>query len=146
MSARLPGQPPSMPGVGPQQAPRALEATVVARDGHWCRFCGIGVIRREMRTAVRNAYPDALRWGAKVEEMHAGFMAMTACFDHVLPYSRGGATDLGNVVLCCWPCNNGRASLTLQEVGVVDPRERVPAPGPGWETWDGLAGFTQSKP
>jgi 5-methylcytosine-specific restriction endonuclease McrA len=73
--------------------------------------------------------------------MHAGVMAMTACFDHLLPYSRGGATDLDNVILCCWPCNNGRGSLTLAEVGLIDPRERAPAPGPGWEAWDGLARF-----
>jgi HNH endonuclease len=139
---RLPDQPPSTPGIGPRQAPKALEAVVVARDGHCCRFCGIGVVRRETRATIRKEYPDALRWGAKVDEMHAGFMAMTASFDHVLPYSRGGATDLENVVLCCWPCNNGRANLTLAEVGLLDPRDRAPAPAPGWEAWDGLARFS----
>lgn len=138
---RLPDQPPSAPGVGPRQAPRALEAAVAARDGCWCRFCGIGVIRRGTRDAIRKAYPDAVRWGARVDEMHAGFMAMTACFDHVLPYSRGGETTLENMVLCCWPCNNGRASLTLVEVDLLDPRERQPASSPAWEEWDGLARF-----
>jgi 5-methylcytosine-specific restriction endonuclease McrA len=75
--------------------------------------------------------------------MHAGFMAMTACFDHLRPYSRGGATDLENMVLCCWPCNNGRADLTLAEVELLDPRGRLPGPGLGWEQWDGLTAFTQ---
>lgn len=138
---RLPNEPPNAPGVGPRQAPPALEAAVAARDGHWCRFCGIGVVRREIRMAIRNAYPDALRWGSRNDEMHAGFMAMTACFDHVLPYSRGGETSIENVVLCCWPCNSGRASLTLNEVGLLDPRERQPAPGSGWERWNGLTRF-----
>lgn len=138
---RLPDEPPSMPGVGPRQGSRSLEAAIVARDGCWCRFCGIGVVRREIRNAIRKEYPDALRWGSTNKDTHAGFAAMTACFDHVLPYRRGGATTLDNMVLCCWPCNNGRASLTLAEVDLLDPRDRATQPGLGWESWDGLTSF-----
>lgn len=138
---RLPDQPPTMPGVGPREAPRALEDAVAARDGYWCRFCGIGVVRREKREAIRLAYPDALRWGGKNKDKHAGFIAMTACFDHVLPYRRGGSTNLENIILCCWPCNSGRADRTLKEVGLSDPRERPPTPRTGWEGWNGLKDF-----
>jgi len=138
---RLPDQPPPMPGIGPRQAPRALEEEIVSRDGYWCRFCGVGVVRREIRTAIRKEYPSALRWGAANRDQHAGFQAMTACFDHLRPYSRGGTTNLQNMILACWPCNNGRASLTLAEVGLLDPRDRLPGPAPGWEEWDGLSHF-----
>jgi len=138
---RLPDQPASMPGIGPRQAPRALEEEIAARDGYWCRFCGIGVVRRKIRDAIRKAYPDAVRWGATNKGQHAGFQAMTACFDHLLPYSRGGATSLENMILACWPCNNGRTSLTLAEVELLDPRDRTPRPAPGWEQWDGLSAF-----
>ncbi len=137
----LPGEPATTPGIGPRQASRALEDAVAARDGHWCRFCGIGVVRREKRDAIRAGYPDAVRWGSKNDQMHMGLMAMTGCFDHVMPYSRGGATNIDNIVLCCWPCNNGRASLTLKEVGLADPLQRKPAPRAGWEAWDGLESF-----
>jgi 5-methylcytosine-specific restriction endonuclease McrA len=30
-----------------------------------------------------------------------------ATLDHVVPISKGGGiTDLNNVVIACWPCNN----------------------------------------
>jgi 5-methylcytosine-specific restriction endonuclease McrA len=102
----------------------------------------MGVVRREIRKAIRKAYPDALRWSTtNNNDAHGAFLAITACFDHVLPYSRGGMTTLENMVLACWPCNNGRMSLTLTEAGLLDPRDRPPKPAPGWEQWDGLATF-----
>lgn len=134
-------QPPSSPGVGPRRESKALERSIVDRDGYWCRFCGIGVVRREVRKQMRSRYPDALRWGAANRDMHAGFQALTACFDHILPYSRGGATSLENMVLCCWPCNNGRSDLTLAEVDLLDPLSRAVKPASGWESWDGLSRF-----
>jgi hypothetical protein len=33
-----------------------------ARDGYHCRFCGIPVIRAEIRNLLRKLYPDALPW------------------------------------------------------------------------------------
>jgi hypothetical protein len=50
------------------------------------------------------------------------------------------------MILCCWPCNSGRASLTLAEVQLLDPRDRLPRPAPGWEQWDGLAAFVTTAP
>lgn len=35
--------------------------------------------------------------------------------DHVIPVSRGGATDLGNMVVACRTCNRSKSSKTLQE-------------------------------
>lgn len=142
---RLESEPPSQPGIGPRRESRALEEAIVRRDGYWCRFCGIGVVRREVRKSVRLAYPEVMRWGHKNQEQHSGFQAITACFDHILPYSRGGETSLDNMVLCCWPCNNGRASLTLAEVDLNDPRKRDPSAARGWEKWDGLARFSSEK-
>lgn len=132
-------QPPSQPGIGPRHESKQLENAIVDRDGHWCRFCGIGVVRREVRRLLHLTYPDALRWGPANRDKHSGFLALTACFDHLLPYSRGGETSLDNMVLCCWPCNNGRASLTLAEVDLLDPRDRSPQPALGWDRWDGLS-------
>ena len=123
--ARMPGRP-------------QLNA-LVERDGFHCRFCGIPVVRTETRSRMRKAYPEALRWGDdnRNAEQHAGLQAMWLTYDHLLPHSRGGSNDLDNMVIACQPCNCGRAQLTLEEVGLADPRLREPVR----TMWDGLERF-----
>ena len=107
------------------------------RDGFHCRFCGIPVIRREIRERIRRAYPEALPWGRTNPTQHAAFQAMWAQYDHLLPHARGGSNDLGNVVITCAPCNFARMNSTLEEVGLIDPRTRDPVRS----DWDGLERF-----
>lgn len=38
--------------------------------------------------------------------------------DHVVPISRGGANDWGNVVAACSPCNNRKGNRLPREVGM----------------------------
>ncbi len=110
---------------------------LVERDGFRCGFCGIPVVRTEIRRAMHLEYPQALPWGGTNAGQHAAFQCLWMQFDHVLPHSRGGRTDLDNLVVTCGPCNYGRSEATLDEVGLVDPRTR---PVPGTE-WDGLERF-----
>ena len=35
--------------------------------------------------------------------------------DHVTPLSRGGSHTIGNVVVCCWPCNEAKGNRTPDE-------------------------------
>lgn len=112
-------------------------AALIARDGRHCRFCGIPLIRAEVRKALHQSYPEAARWGDRNAEQHAGLQAMWLQFDHVLPHARGGMNDPDNMLLTCAPCNNGRSNLTLAEAGLADPRERAPIAS----TWDGLEWF-----
>ena len=107
------------------------------RDGYACRFCGMPVIRPEIRARIRKAYPASLRWGRKEAEQHAAFQAMWAQYDHVLPHALGGTNDLDNLVLACAACNFGRGGYSLDDVGVEDPRQR-PIPQ---SHWDGLERF-----
>lgn len=116
---------------------RAEKAQIHKRDGYNCRFCRMPVVRPETRSLMRAAYPDALSWGGKEFEQHAAFQAMWAQYDHVLPHARGGNNDLNNLVLTCAPCNFGRGGYTLQEIGVIDPRELPIAES----AWDGLERF-----
>jgi 5-methylcytosine-specific restriction endonuclease McrA len=115
----------------------AEKVALFQRDGHHCRFCGIPVIRREIRERIRKVYPDALRWGTKNAEQHAAFQLMWATYDHVLPHSRGGTSELQNTIIVCQPCNCARMHYTLDEVGLLDPRLREPARS----AWDGLERF-----
>ncbi|MFZ1960075.1 MAG: HNH endonuclease [Methylovirgula sp.] len=119
----------------PQRMPPSAEKTaVIERYGRNCAFCGIPLIRKEVRMALRHAYPDALPWGRANQNQHAAFQCMWMQFDHILPHSRGGGNTLDNVVVTCAPCNYGRWHWTLEEVGLMDPRTL-----PIHKTsWDGL--------
>ena len=64
-------------------------------------------------------------------------LAMWAQYDHILPYARGGTSNLDNIVVACAPCNFGRMNYTLEEVGLTDPRLREPVRS----TWGGLENF-----
>ena len=134
------GAPPSLPDdqrVSVRMPTPAEERILHQRDGYHCRFCGIRVIRAKIRKAIHKTYPDALPWGRKNESQHAGFQAMWATYDHVLPHARGGNNDAENIVVTCQPCNCARWHYTLEEVGLRDPRTREKV----HSTWDGLERF-----
>jgi 5-methylcytosine-specific restriction endonuclease McrA len=63
-----------------------------ARDGYRCQYCGRH--RSELR----------------------GRDFLTR--DHIVPVSRGGANDWGNVVAACSPCNNRKGNRLPKEVGM----------------------------
>lgn len=107
---------------------------IIARDGYNCRFCGIPVIPREVRDALSNAYPEAKLWGSRNGDQHAALQCLWLQFDHIVPHCRGGENTPDNVVVTCAPCNYGRGNWLLEEVGLIDPRERTV-----YKTnWDGL--------
>jgi 5-methylcytosine-specific restriction endonuclease McrA len=93
-------------GQAPCRAPTSAEKRLLhERDGYHCRFCGIPVIRKEVRDRFRKLYPDMIQWGKTNKEAHAAFQAMWAQYDHILPRSRGGNAELNNIVITCAPCN-----------------------------------------
>jgi hypothetical protein len=110
---------------------------LLQRDGYHCRFCGIPVIRTEVRQRFVKAFPELKIWGSKNIEQHAAFQTMWVQYDHVVPHARGGANDPSNIVVCCAPCNYGRMNYTIEEVNLSDPRLRAPTAS----TWDGLERF-----
>lgn len=118
----------------PRNPTAAMKRFLLARDGHYCRFCGIPLIRQEVRKAFQAAYPDVLSWGRRNNEQHAAFQCMWLQYDHLVPHKRGGATSPDNLVVTCAPCNFGRMNNTLEEVGLIDPRTMATLRGP----WDGL--------
>jgi predicted restriction endonuclease len=93
--------------------------------------------RRVTTDRIRKAYPQELPWGKANIDQHAAFQAMWAQYDHIRPHSHGGTSDLDNIVVTCAPCNFGRMSFSLEEVGLADPRAREPVT----TAWDGLERF-----
>ena len=110
---------------------------VLARDRYHCRYCGIPVIRAEVRKAAHRAYPLAVPWGKTNASQHAAFQAMWAQYDHVVPHTHGGRNELDNLVLACAACNFGKMHYTLEEIGIADPR--LSATENSW--WNGLERF-----
>jgi hypothetical protein len=119
----------------PMRMPSAIEkAALIKRDGYHCRFCGIPVIRKEVRVLLNRIYPKALPWGKANELQHAAFQAMWLQYDHLVPHSKGGDNSQENMVITCAPCNFSRMSHTLEEVGLSNPLLREPVTS----NWDGL--------
>jgi hypothetical protein len=122
----------------PRTASKSLRKALVERDGHHCRFCGMPLVRPEVRKMLTKLYPEAARWtSARETDQHRGLQAMWMQYDHVLVHSRGGATDLGNLIVTCAACNFGRDRFTLEEMGLSDPRIDVRLP-----SWDGRKSWT----
>ena len=133
----IPGAPPCMPKAQrmAKRMPSAVDRTIIIeRYGRNCVFCGIPLIGEQVREAFRCTYTEAVPWGHTNPTQHAAFQCMWMQFDHVLPHSRGGDNSVTNVVVTCAPCNYGRAERTLEEVGLIDPRQASIQKN----SWDGL--------
>ena len=122
----------------PARMPTAAEKKELLDHYGWnCAFCGIPVIRKEVRQAIRAAYPDALSWGGTNQSQHAALQCMWVQYDHLLPHCYGGTNSIDNMAITCAPCNYGRLDSTLAQVGLIDPRTRPVQKA----SWDGLERF-----
>lgn len=64
-----------------------LRFKVLARDNYTCRYCG------------------------------AKAPGVVLHVDHVVPRSRGGRDELGNLVAACQACNQGKAAMSTEQAG-----------------------------
>ena len=125
----------------PRRPRAATVRAVLDHWGHICAFCGTPLVSKAAQDVLRAAHPDALRWGATNDGKHLAFACMALVVDHVVPHSRGGTSEFGNLVPTCSGCNYGRNSFTLAEQGLLDPRNREPAR----TEWDGLGRLLRKK-
>ena len=110
-----------------------MAASIFARDGWICRFCGCRVVSPNARRIMRSRLPGVIDW-SEAEGFHAAFYALSASLDHVVPHSAGGTNEEENLVGACWSCQFGRGHYLLEEFDLSDPRHRTPVP----DDWDGL--------
>jgi 5-methylcytosine-specific restriction endonuclease McrA len=137
---RILDNPPVLPKVQrdkPRDATVETKRLIHQRDGYYCRFCKMPIIRDKVRSAIRKEYPRAVPWEGTNATQHAAFQCMWAQYDHILPHARGGRSDLENVYLTCAACNYGRGNYLLEEFDLVHPSLHYPRQGP----WDGLESF-----
>jgi 5-methylcytosine-specific restriction endonuclease McrA len=134
---------PNPPVLPPSERAKPRDATpetkrqIHERDGHYCRFCKIPVIRPAIRTAIHKQYPTAVPWGPSNTTQHAAFQCLWAQYDHIIPHARGGQSTLENMVLTCAACNYGRGNYLLEDFNLIHPNLHPPRTGP----WDGLNRF-----
>lgn len=131
------GSPPkvSKEKLDPKRMPnKEGQKELLLRDGHFCRFCRIPVIRKEVRVKLHSLYPNEIPWGKSNSEQHAAFQAMWVQYDHLIPHARGGKTTSNNMIITCAPCNYGRMNYLLDEVAI----KLLPKQEPSIPYWDGL--------
>ena len=89
-SARTTYRPPAVIAlrryVRPQQTVQFNRMNIFLRDGFRCQYCGDGFTSRDLT------------------------------FDHVIPRSRGGGTNFGNIVSACTPCNSRKGSEPMRPI------------------------------
>ncbi len=111
----------------PKRMPdKNLERELIKRDGHFCRFCGIPVVRKEIRSLLNVHYPSELPWEKNNLQQHAAFQAMWMQFDHIIPHARSGMTTLENMIITCAPCNYGRMNFLLEEIDLELLNKQTP--------------------
>ena len=128
------GLPPLTPEARGLKVSAPTKRSVVDRDGFLCRYCRLPVIPDTVRKFLAREYPEAVSWGSTNASQHAAFQALWLQHDHVTPLSRGGANFAENVVVSCAACNFMKWDYHLDEIGVQDPRDRLPV----ITSWDGL--------
>jgi hypothetical protein len=122
-----------------QSVPMGQMVAVYVRDCWTCRYCGSRAIALPVLRVLSRLYPDRFPYhpGWKAGQVHPAYLLLSASLDHVRPGSRGGSwTERDNLVTACWPCNSGKADLTLEELGwqVLDETAVQ-------SSWDGLTGL-----
>ena len=80
---------------GPAAAPEGgTKHAVHARDDGRCRYCGVLTSHKRQN------------------------MPYSRTVDHVIPVSKGGRTNIINLVTCCKACNDAKKHFTLAEMGM----------------------------
>ena len=119
----------------PFKSDSPLGEAVFRRDGWRCRYCGCRTIPAKVRRWMDQYLPDTIRWDKHRDSgCHSGFWALWASADHVIPHSLGGRNTQENLVTACVVCQFARGNYTLEQMGIADPRDRLPV----LDGWDGL--------
>lgn len=122
----------------PVRSPAKYERAVFERGCYTCRYCGLPLVAKHVLVAFEKAVgTEHFRTQGTNALQHGIIHGFKIVADHVVPYRRGGRTNLENLVSACPACNYGKYNYTLAQLGLDDPRDRTPVNS----GWDGLTSF-----
>lgn len=118
--------------------PKKIQLAVWRRD-HWtCRYCGEPVFFNPLFKLLNKLSPGHGYYHphGKYDTRHPFLEKRMATADHVIPVTKGGQNNIGNLVTACWDCNS---KFNDKTVGIEKP-----APSPINEKvatlkWDGFS-------
>ena len=100
-----------------------IRKQVIDRDGFVCGYCKGKLVSDARLNKISSIVgTENFRISGNNAQRHGYIYVSRTTVDHVLPQSKGGQTELDNLITCCWACNYGKAEKTLSELGLVDPR------------------------
>jgi len=93
-------------------------AAVFARDSYTCRYCLRRTIAPPVLRVISHAFPDVFKFHPnwKTSETDAAYFVLSTSADHVIPVTRGGSDEPGNLVAACWMCNGMKSNYLLGEL------------------------------
>lgn len=119
----------------PVRSPSKVQNAVFERDGYKCRYCGNKLISQDFfRLFIKKLNSDLFKRGETNLTTHGIIHIAWPVADHVIPWNKGGQTNLENLVSSCATCNYGKDGYTIEQMGVENPFNRKPQ----IDAWTGL--------
>lgn len=122
----------------PLRSPAKYENQVFLRDGYHCQYCGIRLVSgKVLKALIKALNTSAFRRGPRNIDTHGILCIFYPSADHVIPWNKGGRTDMNNLVTSCVPCNFGKDQFTIEQIGIENPLDREPLV----DDWNGMLSY-----
>ena len=119
----------------PIRSPSKVQNEVFRRDGYRCRYCENKLLSQDfIRLFIKKLNSELFRRGETNLTTHGIIHLAWPVADHVIPWNKGGRTDLTNLVSSCATCNYGKDGYTIEQLGIQNPFNRLPV----LNEWNGL--------
>lgn len=119
----------------PIRSPSKFQNAVFERDSYKCRYCGNKLISQDFfRLFIKKLNSDLFKRGETNLTTHGIIHIAWPVADHVIPWNKGGRTNLENLVSSCATCNYGKDGFTIEQMGIENPFNRKPQ----IDNWTGL--------
>ncbi len=117
------------------RSPKKIQDAVFERDGYKCRYCGNKLLSQVfIRLFIKKLGSQLFQRGETNVTTHGIIHIAWPVADHVIPWNKGGLTNLENLVSSCATCNYGKDGYTIEQLGIQNPFNREPS----LDKWNGL--------